>query len=159
MDYWKANEDIHTTMRGLIGQNHPDLAMAVDEIAIVFREKAGKSGGQVILGRSKRASALANALAGESFKFILELAADTWEHEMTALQREALLDHLRCGCGAEEDPKSGETKYSTLAPDITAYRENIERYGMWFPKEEEEGPTPVEEMFGDATPDAPPEAP
>jgi hypothetical protein len=31
-----------------------------------------------------------------------------------------------------------------------AFRENVERYGMWFPVEtkEDEGPSPVEKMFG-----------
>ena len=147
-DHWKAPDEIHAQIKELIGQYHPDLALVVDEIVVVFREKAGSSGGQVVLGRSKRSTALANALSGVEYKFILEIAADQWENELTSRQREALLDHLLTACRAEEDPKSGEVKCSIASPDISAYRENIERYGMWFPKEEEEGPSPVEEMFG-----------
>ena len=50
VDIWKANTDIHDKLKGLIGQNHPDLALVSDEIVVVFREKAGKSGGQVSCG-------------------------------------------------------------------------------------------------------------
>ena len=149
MEYWKANNDIHDQVMALVGQNHPDLALCVEEIVVVFREKAGKSGGQVIMGRPKKAQALANALAGEDYKFILEIGADVWETGLTAREREALLDHLLCACRAEDDPKSGEFKYSIAPPDLSMYRENIARYGLWFPRDEgEEEDSAIEGMFG-----------
>lgn len=152
VEVWKANEDIHTKMRELVGQHHPDLAPVVDEIVVVFREKAGKSGGQVVLGNSKKVAPIANAIGGTDYKFVLELASDQWEHELTSKQREALLDHLLTACRCEEDPKSGDLKCSVAKPDISAFRENIDRYGMWFPKEDEEedSVSPVEEMFGNS---------
>jgi hypothetical protein len=148
-EYWKANKDIHDQVMVLVGQNHPDLALCVEEIVVVFRSKAGKSGGQVILGRPKKATALANALAGEDYKFVLEVGADVWETGLTAREREALLDHLLCACRAEDDPKSGEIKYSIAPPELSAYRDNIARYGLWFPREDdEEEDSAVEKMFG-----------
>jgi len=157
VEYWKANDEIHQKILDLIGQHHPDLALVSDEVVCVFREKAGKTGGQVVLGSSKKVAPLANALAGQSFKFVLELAADQWEQELTGKQREALLDHLLTACRCEEDPNSGEFKCSVAKPDIMAFRENVERYGMWFPQEEDESATPVIEMFGEAdkVPDQP----
>ena len=155
MDFWKANKEIHEKVLELIGANHPDLALISDEIVVVFREKAGKSGGQVVLGNSKKVSALANALGNTDYKFILEVAADQWENELTSKQREALLDHLLTGCRCEEDPISGGFKLTVARPDIMAFRENVERYGMWFPVEEE-SPSPVEEMFsmdGESSPE------
>tara|TARA_Y100000034_G_scaffold114071_1_gene149768 strand:- start:494 stop:1051 length:558 start_codon:yes stop_codon:yes gene_type:complete len=153
VEYWKARQEIHDTILALIGQYHPDLALVSDEIVAVFREKAGKTGGQVVLGSSKKVAPLANALAGESFKFVLELAADQWEHELTSKQKEALLDHLLTACRCEEDPKSGDLKCTVAKPDIMAFRENVERYGMWFPTEEgESSPSPVDEMFGEEEP-------
>ena len=149
-EYWKAEQSIMDNMMELIGKNHPDLALVSDEIAIVFREKAGKSGGQVTLGTPKKVSPLANALAGENYKFVLELSADVWAEDLTSKQREALLDHLLTACRCEEDPKSGEFKCTIAKPDIMAFRDNIERYGMWFPKEEadeDEGPSAVDDMF------------
>lgn len=152
-DYWKGNKEVQDTVMKLIGANHPDLALISDEIIVVFRQKAGKSGGQVVLGTSKKVAPLVNALAGEDYKFVLEVAADQWENELTAKQREALLDHLLCACRAEEDPKSGETKLTVAKPDVQAFRDNVERYGMWFPKDKPEDGTdtskdPVGEMFG-----------
>ena len=152
MEYWKANKDIHDKVMALVGANHPDLALVVEEIVVVFREKAAKSGGQIVLGTPKRAPALANALAGEDYKFILEIGADQWEHELTSRQREALLDHLLTACRCEEDPKSGEMKLSVARPDFMAFRENIARYGMWHPIDEEttpEGPDDVGNAVAD----------
>ena len=150
VDIWKANDEIHAKVKELIGQNHPDLALISDEIIIVFRTKAGKSGGQVVLGTSKKVAALANAIGNTDFKFVIEIAADLWENELGERQREALLDHLLTACRCDEDPKSGDFKCSVAKPDIMAFRENVERYGMWFPVEtkEDEGPSPVEKMFG-----------
>ena len=146
MDFWKASKEIHKKTLDLVGANHPDLAIISEEIVVIFREKAGKTGGQVVLGNSKRVSDLVNALGGTDYKFILEIAADQWENELTSRQQEALLDHLLTSCRCEEDPQSGEFKLSVARPDIMAFRENVERYGMWFPVEEET-PSPVEEMF------------
>lgn len=153
VEYWKANKEIQEKIQHLIGQYHPDLAIICDEIVAVFREKAGKAGGQVVLGNSKKVAALANALSETEFKFVLELAADQWEHELTSKQQEALLDHLLTACRCEEDPKSGEFKITVAKPDIMAFSENIERYGMWFPKEEDEEATPVEQLFQEKSED------
>lgn len=136
-DYWKANKDIYDTVAILVAANHPDLVGVLDEIAVVFREKAGKSGGAVVLGTSKRVSPMTNALAGESFKFVLDIAADQWEQGLTVKQREALLDHLLCACRVDFDPKTGDPKCYIAKPDVSAFRENVERYGMWFPKDSE----------------------
>ena len=38
-------------------------------------------------------------------------------------------------------------KLTVAKPDIMAFSENIERYGMWFPREEDEEATPVEQLF------------
>jgi len=91
-------------------------------------------------------------MADTEYKFMLEIAADQWEHNLTSKQREALLDSLLCACRCEEDPKSGEIKCTVAKPDIMAFRENIDRYGMWFPKDDDdvadEDVSPVEDMFG-----------
>lgn len=145
MEYWKANKDIQGKVMELIGKNHPDLALVAEEIVVIFREKAGKSGGQVILGRSGKVPDKVRALAEEDYKFTLEIGADAYE-DLTGRQKEALLDHLLTACRAEEDPKTGELKLSVASPDIAAYRENLERYGMWFPREKSEDEGPINEV-------------
>ncbi len=150
VEIYKASDEIHKTLQTLVANNHPDLALVVDEIVVVFRSKAGKRGGRVVLGNSKKVAALANAIGNTDYKFVLEVAADLWEESLTSRQREALLDHLLTACRCEEDPKSGDLKCSVAQPDIMAFRENVERYGMWFPREDsaDDQPSPVEEMFG-----------
>ena len=125
----------------LVAQNHPDLILDSENIVVLFREKAGKSGGKVVYGTPRKVTPLMSAIAGEDYKWILEVAADKWQNDLTAKQREALLDHLLCACRAEEDPESGEVKRSVAKPDIQAFRENVERYGMWFPRDEEDTST------------------
>jgi len=150
-DFWKAGEDVHEIIKRLVANNHPDLVLVVDEIVVVFRDKAGKSGGKVTLGTSRKVAPIANAIGNTSYKFMLEIGADVWENELDNVKREALLDHLLCSCRCEEDPKTAEPKCSIAKPDIAAFRDNIERYGMWFPKDEGDGgdkSSPVEEIFG-----------
>ena len=159
MELWKANEEIHDKMKALVKDNHPDLFIVQEEILVMFRERAGSRGGQKIYGRPLRAPAIGNAMAGEDYKFILELGADTWENDLTSRQREALLDSLLTACRCEEDPKSGELKCHVAYPDIVGFRENIERYGYWMPlpeEVEEAGPpkendavATIEEMFAE----------
>lgn len=138
MEYWKASEDVHKTVTELIGQYHPDLALISEEIVVVFREKARKSGGQIVYGTARRSSPVTNALSGEDTKFILEVGADRWENDLTSRQREALLDSLLCACRAEDDGKNPDLKLSIARPDRAVFLENVERYGMWFPKPESE---------------------
>ena len=150
-DFWKAGVDVHEIIKRLVANNHPDLVLVLDEIVVVFRDKAGKSGGKVTLGTSRKVAPIANAIGNTSYKFMLEIGADVWENELDNVKREALLDHLLCSCRCEEDPKTAEPKCSIAKPDIAAFRDNIERYGMWFPKDEGGGgdtSSPVEEIFG-----------
>lgn len=133
-EYWKANKDIHDKLMELIGKNHPDLAICAEEIVVFFREKASSA---APLGTAKKAQPLHVALYGETLQFLIELPADTWEDKLDSRQQEALLDYHLTACRAEEDPKSGETKYSIAKPDVMLFRENFERYGLWQPKDEE----------------------
>jgi hypothetical protein len=127
-----ASTDIHDLVRSLISKYHPDLIEITEEIAVIFREQASKSGGSPVLGVARKASPLLGVLSGTDYKFVLELGADVWE-TLTGKQREALLDHLLCHC--EGEVKDEETKYKIVKPDVSIFRENVERYGMWFPRE------------------------
>lgn len=141
--FFKASDDVHDRMKALIGQNHPDLALICDEIGIVFREKAANSGGQRQLGKTYKPSPSLNAMYNGDLKFIIELPADIWENELTSTNRDAMLDHHLCSITAELDDETGEPVCQRLSPDIVGFKENIERFGMWYPKEPEtttEGP-------------------
>jgi len=146
---WKAEKEIVESMRALIKEYHPDLFLIQDEIALVFREKAGRLGGEVVLGKSKKASPMFGVLGDTDWKFIIELAADEWA-DLTARQRTALLDHHLCACRCEEDGDSGEVKCFIAPPDVSMFFDELDRYGDWRPRpdDSERGPSVVEELFG-----------
>ena len=128
-EYWKAGKDVMTQMETLLGY-HPDLALVEDEIAVVFREKAAKKGGKVVLGTSKKAPAMIGVLGDTEYKFILEIAADEWQG-LNTKQQLALLDHLLCGCGVEENANTGTMKTFIRTPDVAFYWDELDRHGDW----------------------------
>lgn len=116
---------------------------------MVFRDKGSKS---APFGTSRKASPLMNALLSEGedpLVFVLELPADLWEFELTSKQREALLDYRLCACQVEVDD-AGDSKPLIAKPDLMVFRENFERYGMWFPKENEDDSSEEEENLSEA---------
>lgn len=145
---YKADPDVVDMMKELVGKYHPDLAIVIDEIAVVFREKAAQRGGRAVLGKSAKASPLIGVLGDTDYKFILELGGDAWL-ELTSRQRNALLDHLLCACRAEEE--DGKVKFSIAPPDVSFFWDELDRWGDWRPRPEGEGPdgpSPVVEVFG-----------
>ncbi len=137
-DIWKASEEIHDMMKELVGKYHPDLALVVDEIIVVFTEKAGKA---TVPGSASRVSPWMNIVGNTSYKFMIVLPADKWEHEMTTLEHEILLNHHLFSCRVDEDPNTADLKFSMARPDVIAFSENVEIYGeraMFSPKAEED---------------------
>lgn len=146
-EYWKAGEDVMTMMESLLG-HHPDLALVEDEIAVVFREKAAKKGGKIVLGSSKKAPAMLGVLGDTEYKFILEIAADEWQ-SLTNKQQLALVDHLLCGCGVEENPTTGTMKCFLRTPDVAFYWDELDRHGDWRSRPQaQQGRGDVVELFG-----------
>ena len=134
-EIWKAKKEVQDMMRDLVAKNHPDLALTVDEIVVLFREKATKKGGKVILGSSKKAPSLLSILSDIDCKFIIEVAADEWQNLRLGHQK-ALLDHHLCALRVEEDDKTGDYKYFVAPPDIGYYFDEYERHGDWRPKDD-----------------------
>tara|TARA_B110000503_G_C6750074_1_gene251214 strand:+ start:27 stop:488 length:462 start_codon:yes stop_codon:yes gene_type:complete len=135
VDIWIASKDVTDVITTLIANFHPDLALISDEIAVLFREKASKSGGRVVLGKTKKAPSLLSLLGGKEYRFILELAADEWK-TLDGKQQTALLDHLLCQCSVEEDEKSGDIKYTIKSPDLFFFSAELERHGNWRPNDD-----------------------
>lgn len=130
MKPWKAGSAVLVVVRELIADHHPNLATTLDEIAVIFKEKASKSGGVVVLGKSRKAPSLMELLGEQDYKFIIELAADEWVN-LTDTQRKALLDHCLYACKVSYDEKTGNIKYSLRSPDFSFYKEEIQRWGVW----------------------------
>ncbi len=135
---WKASKEVHGQIVKLIEDRHHELFIINDEICVVFRENAKTSGGQIVYGRAFKCSDYMNVLGDTAYRYVIELAADTWTNELDETQKEALLDSILCSMKVEEDANSGEIKCGIVKPDIQAFSYNVDKYGMWFPKEEEE---------------------
>jgi hypothetical protein len=149
-DLWKAGDEVYKTVQTLIANNAnlAPLALVDEEILIVFKEKAGKSGDQVIAGKTAKANALLAVVDGEKdWKFVITLAADEWQ-SMGDTEREALLFHHLCACGCEENPETGKTKCFVKLPDVSFYREEVENYGYWRTSGKTPEPNLIEELFG-----------
>lgn len=152
MDMWPAGPETRKLMEKAIAEWHPHLALVSDQIAVVMRDPAAKSGGVVNLGSSKKASPLVQVLGKEKYVFILEIAANEWQ-ELDDTKRMALIDHLLCQCGAVEDDKKGTITYTILKPEIQVFKANLRRFGVWMDISDEEddgdhAATTIEQMFG-----------
>jgi len=145
-----AGDDVMNTMRDLVAKYHPRLAGCVDEIAIVFKEKASEVGDVVIAGRTAKASPLFAVLAETPWKFVITLAQDAW-NDLDDKQKLALLDHHLCACGAKED-KQGNMQYYVAQPDVAFFREEVERHGVW--RTSGAAPTKdlIKDLFGEDQP-------
>jgi hypothetical protein len=125
-----ASADVVNTMKDLIAKYHPHLASIVDDIAIIFKEKAGSAGEKVVAGKTSKANPVVVCLADKPWKFVITLAADVWS-ELDDKQKLALLDHHLCGIKGSEDDQSGEMKFFLQPPDVEFYKEEVERHGLW----------------------------
>lgn len=144
---YKADPDVVDMMKAVVAKHHPDLALIVDEIAVVFKEKGGEVNGRPNLGKAQKATPLLGVLGDTDYKFVLTLAGDHWL-ELTTRQRNALLMHLLCACRVEE--KDGEYKYTLARPDVSFYWDELDVFGDWRPRPEgdgPDGPSVVEEVF------------
>ena len=154
-DTWEAGKDVWELVQHHISHNHPNLALVDKEIAVIFRAKASKSGGQVVLGKSRKAGAIFKVLGKADYKFILEIAGDEWG-KMGDPQRSALIDHLLCACKVEEDEKTGDLKFSIASPEVSFFWDELKRHGDWRtrPQQEAGDSTNVEGVLGMMNDDA-----
>lgn len=144
--YWKADDSVMAMVRDLIANYHPHLALCDDEIAVVFKEKATVQGEVTVLGKTSKASELFGVLGDVKWKFIITLASDQWNN-MSDKERVALIDHHLCGCKSVEN-KQGNVSYSVVPPDVSFYKGEIERHGMWRTSHVPPTPALIEEIFG-----------
>ena len=149
-DNWLAGDDVVNTMKDLVAKYHTRLVGCVDEIAVVFKDKASEVGDVVVAGKTAKASPLFAILAEVPWKFVITLAADAWS-DLDDKQKLALLDHHLCACGAKED-KKGNMNYYVAQPDVAFFREEVERHGVW----RTSGAAPTQDLlkdiFGEDTP-------
>lgn len=148
---WRADDSVMTLVRDLIAKYHPHLALCDDEIAVVFKEKATVQGEVIVAGKTSKASEMYGVLGDIKWKFIITLAADQWG-VMSDSERVALIDHHLCGCKAVEAKSGGNMSYSVVPPDVSFYKGEIERHGMWRTSGAPPTAALIEEIFGSMAP-------
>jgi hypothetical protein len=126
---WVAGDDVKAIVTDLVAKYHPHLALCLDEIAVIFKDKSTSIGDVEIVGKTNKAPDLIGVLCETKYKFVITLAADAWA-DMNDKERVALIDHHLCACRVEEG-KNGIPKYSVAPPDVWFYKGEIERHGMW----------------------------
>ena len=146
-EIWKAEDSIVQSMKDLVGKYHPHLALMVDEIAIVFKEKSSTVGDVDVVGKTSKAPPLLGVLGDTEWKFVITLAGDAWT-KMTDTERLALLDHHLCACGVKED-KDGNLKHYVKIPDVSFYEGELKRNGFWRTSGKAPDPGVLQDMFGD----------
>jgi len=147
-DPQKAGSEVYATMQSLIASHFPLLAGIDDQILIVFKDKATKSGEVVIAGKTSKASPLLGVVSDTAYTFVITLASDHWQ-TLTEDQREALLFHHLAACSVVENEEDGSLACSVRVPDVSFFREEVEKYGFW----RTSGAVPeadiIQELFGD----------
>jgi hypothetical protein len=123
MTEWiEASEDVVRVGREMITQYHPDLEEA--NIGFLFRDTAQKSGDRVVWGKASKVPDRLKPLL--DYDFIIWIAEDLWEGELTEQQREALVDHELCHCGFNDNGKPVMRRH-----DIEEFKCVVERHGIW----------------------------
>ena len=127
---WKASSSTHEIIRDLTANHHPHLVDIVDDIVVVFKDKASRKGDRPILGTTAKAPAILSVLGEREYQFVLTIGNDCWV-KLNEAQRTALIDHLLCFIGGKEDEKTGEMKYFMQTPDVFYFSEEESRHGNW----------------------------
>jgi hypothetical protein len=130
MNKWKAEKIDQDVVEYVVGNYHPELVDILHEIQIVFKEKAGKTGGKFNLGKILKAPGILTVLGDKEYQFILEIGYDLW-NTLDQKHQIALVDHLLCHIVAEENDQNGEMTYSMRTPDVSYFSEEIDRNGNW----------------------------
>ena len=125
-EWVKADNLVLEIVRDVMGHYHNSLLGA--RIGIVMRDFAPRTNGKVTYGKAKKISEQDKVFM--PYDFVIWFANDTWQ-ELTAMQKQALVDHKLSHCVWDEFEGA-----SMRAHDIEEFTHIIERYGFWWPHPE-----------------------
>jgi Putative phage metallopeptidase len=130
-------DEVRDIAREVIAAVPDHAALADVRIEYVFRDKAPRSKGRIVLGRARKITGLNAYLADKRIRalstpspfFVVEISEDTWQG-LSPAQRRALVDHELCHCRVEVDD-DGEVVLSTRGHDFEEFASIIRRHGLW----------------------------
>jgi len=141
---WREAPEVKEIADRLIPEHHQEIELWMDEIRYIFRDKAAKSKGRVVLGKAHKVGGMAcyliHSATGDSNEFgdqagdmfVVEIAEDAWEN-LTARQRVALVDHELCHFSIEIDEDDGTVLRKIVGHDVEEFSAIAQRYGAWKP--------------------------
>ena len=121
--FWVCDAPVIELARELIHEHHPHLADA--DILLLFRDKATKKAGRLILGTASKISDQERAIAGRNWDFKIILAFDTWVGQSKVFHQ-ALVDHELCHCAG-----NSVDGWEMRAHDLEEFVDVVERHGLW----------------------------
>jgi hypothetical protein len=123
--YELASEEVRTTAENIIMRHHRHLTDA--HISYLFREKGWKTAcGKTVLGKAAKRSEIDKLLSNREEDFIIMISRPDWER-MNSRERESLLDHELCHCGAVVS-NDGRIKWIVRQHDIGQFASILARY-------------------------------
>lgn len=123
--------EVATIAAELIAQQPMHGLLSQVRIDYVFRDKAAKSHGRVVLGRARKVGGLNAFLIRDGEPdpmFVIEVAEDEWLN-LDDDQRRALVDHELCHCQVTEGEEGLEL--AIRGHDLEEFTCIVERHGMW----------------------------
>lgn len=126
MSYQKAPETVVELVREVVAENHYRLQNS--RIAVIMKDKATKTRGQVVLGTAEKFPDKLKPLTNINYDFLLAFAYDEWLG-LDPDQKRALVDHELCHCEYNE-----EMEPTMRGHDVEEFIEIIERHGFWKPQ-------------------------
>jgi hypothetical protein len=144
MAQWREAPEVKEIADRLIPEHHQEIELWMDEIRYVFRDKAAKSKGRVVLGKAHKLGGMACYLihsapgdlnefgdqAGDMF--VVEIAEDAWE-TLTMRQKEALVDHELAHLSISINEEDGSIQRNIRGHSVEEFTEIIQRHGAWKP--------------------------
>jgi len=118
-EFYKVDDEVLEIAKDVM-RYHPDLNGS--RIVFVFRDKAQKLHGSIVLGAAQKVS--------EKYKvhfpydFLITLALDQWQN-MSDVGKKAVVDHELCHCTLTE------RGWGIRDHDIEEFREVVERHGLY----------------------------
>lgn len=140
MTTYSTAHEVERIAEELIPAHHPHLSTV--PIRYVWRDKATRSKGNIVLGKARKVSGLGAHLVHLVRKdeppeevdfFVLEIAADTWQ-KLTLAQRTALVDHELCHLGIDiPEGDEDDRRLVIRGHDLEEFAAVVERHGLWRP--------------------------
>lgn len=128
MPKYEEAPEVRDIASELIDKYHSHLASV--RMCYIFRPKAWKSKGEMVLGKASKLGGKTKALSGygkdyDGFTFVIEVAKQEF-HQMDRDMKEALIDHELIHCILDENDN-----WKIVGHDFDGFNSVVKRHGFW----------------------------